>query len=115
MRTVYEYRIRDESIESQIKGNRYNPNKVISYKGKEYECGIGTNDCFRVFVEGEYLIVFAFNFGLGYTGIDVYSLETQEEVGNIFLQDYEAEEVIGENWDDLSYITLAKRMMDHLY
>jgi hypothetical protein len=117
MRTInsLKYNIYGESLEQQRQAGRYNPASVILYKRKEYTIGSGTTDHIHVFREDEFLIVLSINYHMGYAGIEAFDT-TSDKSAELFYQDsQDLNEYVGKNWDELSEITLAKRMMNILY
>jgi hypothetical protein len=118
MRSFYNYKLYCESIESQIAGKRENPAKVMRFKDNKYGniriiLGIGNDDEFHAFREDEFLYVLAVNHHMGYLGVDAYDLsDGADDAGSAFLQSSEEiDEIIGKNWEDLTPMTLVKRLV----
>jgi len=113
MRTLTndKYHMYPETDEQQHAEQRYNPASIIKYKNVEHTISAGTSDHVYCFREDEYLIVLAVNYRYGYVGLEVFALDKEECLVNIFYSsEEELEEYVGKHWDNLSEITIAKRL-----
>ncbi|MEK7499294.1 MAG: hypothetical protein AAB649_01670 [Patescibacteria group bacterium] len=109
----------------------YNPSHHILLPNKvELESGHGDADEVHLFQENEYYYVLVRNTGIGYVGLQEYSAsdvitrtfdgETVNylpalDERSVFLQaDYEVQEVLGENWEDLGDSDLLNALLEYL-
>jgi len=106
-----------ESRSDQIKAGRHHPSRTVSFKryGKvrTIKISAGTEDQVWLFQEGYDLIVLSINYLRDYAGIEVFDVKNLEPVPDheLFIQhEWEAEEIVGKPVDQLSKMTLVKRM-----
>lgn len=106
-----------ESAESQSKAGRYNPARVVKYRGRRHVLPAGDGDDWFLLKEGERVYCVSINRRLGYCGVQGYDKEDEEcdERLSVFLQaDYEIEETLGKRGLDLTDQTIARRLIDLL-
>lgn len=126
LRTLTGWHIREETPEQQQRARRYNPALQVWHKtgrtpGKtvaEYEvypCSAGRADTVGVFYASDLSAVFivAVNYALNYAGIQAYDQQSGELIGELFEQS-EPELLIGQNWQDVSLLTVCKRLASYL-
>ena len=74
MRTaaLHSYSIERETYDEQREAGRYNPARVIIWRGHRYAIGAGDGDDLDIFTEGGALYVLARRRSLGYAGLEVF-------------------------------------------
>ena len=106
--------IRTMNFEEQRKAGLHNPGLMLDYQNKSYFLNAGTKDDIGVWKHGAGLYVLTLYGYCGYIGLDAYMPNGSDPVNSIFLQEYEAEEILGRKWKDLSTRTIAIRLMEYL-
>jgi hypothetical protein len=102
------------TVEEQRHYNLHNKGLMLDYQANSYFLNAGTRDDIEVWKQGAGLYVLTLNSYCGYIGLDAYMPNVPDPVNSIFLQEYEAEEILGSKWKDLSTRTIALRLMDYL-
>jgi hypothetical protein len=87
---------------------------MLDYQNKSYFLNAGTRDDVEAWRHGAGLYVLTMNSYCGYIGLDAYMPNEPDPVNSVFLQEYEAEELLGRKWKDLSTRTIAIRLMEYL-
>ena len=93
---------------------RYNPALVIGFRDRtgshSHTLSAGYDDDLHVCREGTETFVLSINTSLGYVGLQIMAGDT--EVGDIFLQDGQFEEILGH----LSYapFTIIRRLRNYI-
>jgi hypothetical protein len=87
---------------------------MLCYLNHSYFLNAGTRDDIEAWKQGAGLYVLTLNGYCGYIGLDVYMPNEPEPVNSVFLQEYEAEELLGKRWKDMSTRTIASRLMEYL-
>jgi hypothetical protein len=100
--------------EEQRQHNLHNKGLMFDYLNHSYFLNAGTRDDIEVWKLGAGLYVLTLNGYCGYIGLDAYMLNEPEPINSIFLQEYEAEEILGKKWKNLSTRTIALRLMEYL-
>ena len=107
--------IEQETEEEQRSQHHYNPGLVLIHDDLRIPIGAGTSDHIGVYERGGLLYVLSRNYGLGYIGLAAYEVNTGEEAGEVFLQnDWDLEEILGKNWEDLSEEEIVQRLDPYL-
>ena len=106
--------IRTMNLEEQRSYKLINPGLMLELDERSYFLNAGTNDVIEAFKQGVGLFVLTINNYAGYVGLDSYVISEAEPINTVFLQEYEAEEVLGKRWKDMTTRTIASRLMDYL-
>lgn len=115
------FKTEQETYEEQRQAGRYNPGLVLIYtdtnrRKQRVPLSAGYEDYIYVYREGEEIFALSLNHRLGYVGLEVFSGDPAEHVGEIFLQnDWEIEDVLGRKGLDLSPPTIVRRLAQYLY
>ena len=112
--TKLNVQIRTMTLEEQRHYNLHNKGLMLDYLNQTYLLNAGTRDDIEVWKQGAGLYVLTMNSYCGYIGLDAYMPNESEPINSVFLQDYEAEELLGSRWKDLSTRTIALRLMEYL-
>ena len=106
MRTapLHSYEFDRETYDEQREAGRYNPARVIVWRGHRYGIGAGDGDDVDLFTEGGALYVLARRRSLGYAGLEVF--RDGERIADIFTDDPERADYLCE----LSAVYAAKRL-----
>jgi hypothetical protein len=106
MRTaaLHSYQFDRETYDEQREAGRYNPARVIIWRGHRYAIGAGDGDDLDLFTEGRALYVLARRRSLGYAGLEVF--RDGERIADIFVQDDET----GDYLNELTAVYAAKRL-----
>jgi len=106
MRTapLHSYELDRETYEEQREGGRWNPARVIVWRGQRYTIEAGMADNVDVFTEGGALYVLARNRGMSYAGLEVF--RDGERIADIFVDESER----GDYLNELTPIYAAKRL-----
>lgn len=106
-----------ESKEEQVRAGRHHPCRTVSFerygKIRTVKISAGTEDNVFLFRERTDLIVLSVNYKRDYVGIEVFDIKNLSPVPDhaLFIQnEWEAEEILGKSIDQLSKMTLAKKM-----
>ena len=94
---------------NNFKKNRVGTVIVVIHKDRAFATSAGAVDDLHCFTEGDLFIIAVENKGLGYLGIEVYDEVGQVE--NIFLYEWELEQLLGKNYNKLTILTKVKRML----
>jgi len=92
MRTVHNYRIVEESEESQANAGRYHPALVLRVHKQRFILSAGGADKVDVLQEGNDYYVVTRNERLGYAGLEIFSSVKSENTGSVFFQSGEEAE-----------------------
>lgn len=95
--------IRKESMEKQLEAGRFNPALELVWNGKAMTLEAGTRDDLKFWIDDGDIIVVNSNSKLGYAALQIFNALTGKEEGNVFFEDYDAEDVdlMNLGWDEL--------------
>jgi len=114
MRRVHRFSIQKENLFDMLHAGRYNPCLEITYRdrfGKHtHKLSAGYWDDIDVYREGTETYILSSNPKLGYVGLEIY--EGAEKQGEIFLQEEQVKEVLGN--EDLAPFNVIKRLREHI-
>jgi len=103
--------IRTMTFEEAKKCGYHHQGLRLEHDCISYQLNAGTSDNIHIFKSGASLIVLTINTRLDYIGLDFYLGSEEEPLDSIFLQGDAAREMIGSNWQSLSLINLAHRLL----
>jgi hypothetical protein len=106
--------VRTMTLEEQRHYQQHNAGMMLDYQNNSYFLNAGSRDDIEVLKHGAGLYVLTLNGYCGYIGLDAYMPNEPEPINSVFLQDYEAEELLGKRWKDLSTRTITIKLMDYL-
>jgi hypothetical protein len=93
--------IRDGMIQYELEGVMH-----------EHEYGAGSSDDVSVFGDGHDAFLMSRNVGMGYCGLEVY-VDGDKHIGReVFIQN--ADEDLGDNWDDLEDAQLLDLLLEYV-
>jgi hypothetical protein len=101
---LHSYEFDRETYDEQRAAGRYNPARVIIWRGHRYALGCGDGDAVDVFTEGGALYVLSRRRPLGYAGLEVF--RDGERIADIFTDDPERADYLC----DLTAVYAAKRL-----
>ena len=77
--------------------------------------GAGRSDDISFFIEGNEMICVSINYQLDYVGIQVYSMEHEDDLAELFLQgDEQIKEILGRDWENRTPRHVARVLWSHL-
>jgi hypothetical protein len=82
---------------------------VVIHKDRAFATSAGYSDDLHCFKDGDLFIIAVENKGLGYLGVEVFDTEGKTE--DIFLYEWELEQLLGKNHNKLTTLTKVKRML----
>ena len=78
--------------------------------------GAGRSDRILVFKESTVLYVLSTNSKLGYLGLEIFNASSGEEYEQILLRyEWELEEYLWDDWEQMEPVAIVKRLIDYLY
>lgn len=109
---------RDVDFGRKWQKGHYAPSRTILFttttgREKEVVISAGFDDDVYVFSGGGLYYVLAVNTRLPYIGLETFN-EEGEPMGDIFLQEGESYETLGESWDDEDPQVLAEQLADYI-
>ena len=95
--------IRHESMEKQLKAGRFNPALELVWNGRAMTLSAGQEDDLEFWMDDGDIIIASSNSRLGYVALQIFNALTGKEEGDVFFQDYDAEDVdlMNLGWDEL--------------
>lgn len=93
----------------------FNPVLHLITKRHKLPLSSGNNDTITVRVVSDNICVLSINSYLEYIGLQVFNMETGEEIGNMFLQDeWNIKEALGNNALNKSEPWLIRALLDYI-
>jgi len=88
-----------------------NAGAVIDFQGVIIPIAAGRSDQVHVFKDSTVLYVLSVNHRYDYIGMEVFDAVSGEEYNSIFFQfPWECEEYLGENWKELSPVSIVTKL-----
>ncbi len=113
LRTIKDYNVFRCSWDDDRARVFYNPPLILHYGNNETVIGAGSSDAIYLFKihQTDEVMLLTINFGLDYTGLEVFDASLSKVADVYFQGDWEVEEI--GSLDDLSPITVAKRLYEY--
>jgi len=93
-----------------------NAGSVIELEGTTIPISAGRSDQVHVFSESTVLYVLSTNIKLGYMGLEVFDAASGEEYNTIFINyEWELEEYLGKEWEQMEPVTIIRILTNFLY
>ena len=110
MRKLKSYKI----ISKSLPGYYNNVLHLLAYK-HTMQLSAGNSDNITIRLLGNDILVLSTNTALDYVGLQVFDKETGDEIHNIFLQEYEINETLGDNALNKSGTWIMRKLLEYCY
>lgn len=91
------------------KKSLYNFPITLNYKKSKYILGAGTSDKIVIYKSDHFIYVLCYNFGLSYSGLQIFDTINKEEVNNIFIDNLE------NSFFDMDNAKKLKQLIEYSY
>jgi hypothetical protein len=116
--TRLSFRMDYETTEEMCKAGRYNPARTVelTYKGQDVRLVVeaGRADDVWVFGSDDLLYVLTLNHGLGYCGLEVFTVDGERTAQTFVDSEEGIEHSLGKCGLDLKATTICKRLSEYL-
>jgi len=93
-----------------------NAGSILMYRSTAIPLGAGRCDRINVLKESTVLYVLSTNSTLGYLGLEIFDASSGEEYEQIFLQyEWELEEYLGEDWEQMEPVAIVRKLVAKLF